>query len=234
MNQNRTRFTTLHRLIPRVRASHDSMWNAYTEHVTEHELIEKGAVWEHTHVADAPAIWIGVQGVSDRADWCGDASITTGLDVPYIDCRSGGVLLLGVDETAYAMSYGAGYVLIPDKLKDRRFGMSFVIRRLNPEQVSDVVRRRPDGRGRTDTVLVAAGAPVWTLGITENVEIIRRIGGRAKDLKTTFGARDDRPVNIEGSTGLRTRYAVDPQKLIADIREVERVCREEEPQCLGV
>jgi uncharacterized protein (TIGR04141 family) len=205
------------------------MWNAYTEHVTEHELLEKGAVWERTHLAEAPAIWIGVQGVSDRADWCGDASITTGLDVPYIDCRSGGVLLLGVDETAYAMSYGAGYVLIPDKLKDRRFGMSFVIRRLNPEQVSDVVRRRPDGRGRTDTVLVAAGAPVWTLGITENVEIIRRIGGRAKDLKTTFGARDDRLVNIEGSTGLRTRYAVDPHKLIADIREVERVCREEEP-----
>jgi uncharacterized protein (TIGR04141 family) len=119
--------------------------------------------------------------------------------------------------------------LIPGRLKDRRFGMSFVVRRLNPEQVSDVVRRRPDGRGRTDSTLVAAGAPVWTLGITENVEIIRRIGGRAKDLKTTFGARDDRSVNVEGSTGLRTRYAVEPDKLIADIREIERVCREEEP-----
>jgi hypothetical protein len=118
------------------------------------------------------------------------------------------------------MSYGAGYILIPDKLKDRRFGISFVVRRLNPEQVSDVVRRRPDGRERTDSTLVAAGAPVWTLGITENVEIIRRIGGRAKDLKTTFGARDVRQVNVEGSTGLRTRYAVDPHKLIADIRDI--------------
>jgi len=127
------------------------------------------------------------------------------------------------------MSYGAGHVLIPDKLKDRRFGMSFVVRRLNPEQVSDVVRRRPDGRGRTDSTLVAAGAPIWALGIAENVEIIRRIGGRAKDLKTTFGARDGRQVNVEGSTGLRTRYAVEPDKLIADIREIERVCREEEP-----
>ena len=166
-------------------------------------------------MAEAPAIWIGVQGISDRAEWCGDASVTTGLDVPFTDCRSGGVLLIGVDDTAYAMSYGAGYALIPDKLKDRRFGMSFVVRRLNPDQVSDVVRRRPDGRGRTDSTLVAAGAPVWTLGITENVEIIRRIGGRAKDLKTTFGARDDRQVNVEGSTGLRTRYAVDPDKLIA-------------------
>jgi uncharacterized protein (TIGR04141 family) len=205
------------------------MWNAYTEHVTEEQLAEMDADVQRVYVAEAPAIWIGVQGNSGRADWCGDASITTGLNVPLTDCRSGGVLLIGIDDTAYAMSYGSGYALIPDKLKDRRFGMSFVVRRLNPAQVSDVVRRRPDGRGRTDSVLVAAGAPVWTLGITENVEIIRRIGVRAKDLKTTFGARDDRQVNVEGSTGLRTRYAVDPHKLVADIREVERVCREEEP-----
>jgi uncharacterized protein (TIGR04141 family) len=229
MNQNRTRLMTLHRLIPRVRANHDSMWNAYTEHVTEEQLAEMDAAVQRVRVAEAPAIWIGVQGISDRAEWCGDASVTTGLDMPFTDCRSGGVLLIGVDDTAYAMSYGTGYVLIPDKLKDRRFGMSFAVRRLNPEQVSDVVRRRPDGGGRTDSTLVAAGAPVWTLGVTENVEIIRRIGGRAKDLKTTFGARDDRQANVEGSTGLRTRYAVDPDKLIADIREVERVCREEEP-----
>jgi len=229
MNRDRTRLTTLHRLIPRVHASYDSMWNAYTEQVTEEQLTEMGAVVERIHVAEAPAIWIGIPGTSEPADWCKDASITTGLDVPFTVCRSSGVLLIGLDDTAYAMSYGAGHVLIPDKLKDRRFGMSFVVRRLNPEQVSDVVRRRPDGRGRTDSTLVAAGAPIWALGIAENVEIIRRIGGRAKDLKTTFGARDDRPVNVEGSTGLRTRYAVEPDKLIADIREVERVCREEEP-----
>jgi uncharacterized protein (TIGR04141 family) len=36
----------------------------------------------------------------------------------------GGVLLIGIDDRAYAMSYGGGYALIPDKLKDRRFGMS--------------------------------------------------------------------------------------------------------------
>ncbi len=229
MNRDRTRLTTLHRLIPRVQASYDSMWNAYSAQVTPEQLAEMGAIVQRVRVAEAPAIWIGLPGVSERADWCRDASITTGLDVPFTGRRPGGVLLIGLDDTAYAMSYGAGCVLIPDKLKDRRFGMRFVVRRLNPEQVSDVVRRRPDGRGRTDSTLVAAGAPVWTLGITENVEIIRRIGGRAKDLKTTFGARDDRQVSVEGSTGLRTRYAVEPDKLIADIREVERVCREEEP-----
>jgi hypothetical protein len=118
--------------------------------------------------------------------------VTTGLELSYTDCRSGGVLLLGVDGVAYAMSYGSGYLQIPDALKDQRFGLRFLIRRLDSDQVRDLVRRRPDARGRTDSTLVVAGAPVWTLGIAENVEIIRRIGGKAKDLKVTFSSRTSR------------------------------------------
>ena len=61
------------------------------------------------------------------------------------------------------------------------------------------------------------------------MEIIRRIGGRAKDLKVTFSSRNNRPVNVEGSAGLRMRFGVEPSALVADIRECERVCAEEEP-----
>jgi uncharacterized protein (TIGR04141 family) len=67
------------------------------------------------------------------------------------------------------------------------------------------------------------------LGNAENVEIIRQIGGKAKDLKVTFSSRDDRPVNVEGSIGLKMRFGVEGGDLVADIRECARVCREEEP-----
>ena len=133
-----------------------------------------------------------------------------------------------MDGTAYALSYGNGYRLIPDELKDQRFGLSFLIRRLDGDQVRDLVRRRANARGRTDSTVVVAGAPVWMLGVAENVEIIRRIGGRAKNLKVTFSS-DDREVNVEGSVGLRMRFGVKPDALVADIRECARVCREEEP-----
>ena len=136
--------------------------------------------------------------------------MTTGLDVAYTDCRSAGVLLLEVDQVAYAMTYGNGHLLVPDELKDQRFGLRFLVRRLDCGQVNDLVRRRAHARGRTDSTLVPAGAPVWTLGIAENVEIIRRIGGRAKDLKVTFSSADNRPVNVEGSVGLRMRFGVEP------------------------
>ena len=229
VNRPRTRRTTLHRLVPGVRPGHDDMFDAYTAYVSAQRLDELGAQLEFIDVAGAPAIWIGVQAASDLANWCADAALTTGLDLAYTDCRSAGVLLLGVDGVAYAMSYGSGHLLVPDELKDQRFGLRFLIRRLDSGQVQDLVRRRPDARGRTDSTLVPAGAPVWTLGIAENVEIIRRIGGHAKDLKVTFSSRSDRPVNVEGSAGLRMRFGVEPSALVADIRECERVCAEEEP-----
>jgi uncharacterized protein (TIGR04141 family) len=229
MKRPRTRQATLYRIVPSVRGTHEEIFDAYTAYISAHQLDEMGADVRFIDMAGVPAIWIGIQSDNNIAKWCADASVTMGQALSYTDCRSGGVLLLGVDGTAYAMSYGSGYLLVPDELKDQRFGLRFLIRRLDSDQVHDLVRRRPDARGRTDSTLVAAGAPVWTLGVAENVEIIRRIGGKAKDLKVTFSFRDDRAVNVEGSVGLKMPFGVDPDALISDIRECERVCREEEP-----
>lgn len=230
MNRPKTRLATLYRLIPTVHDSHEIMFDAYTKYVALRELDERRADVEFIDVNGASSIWIGIQDDEEPSEWLADAAVTTGLAMtPYTVRRSGGVLLLGIDGTAYAMSYGNGYLLIPDELKDQRFGLQFLIRRLNPDQVHGMVRRRANARGRTDSTLVAAGAPVWTLGVAENVEIIRRIGGRAKDFKVTFSARDSRDVNVEGSVGLRMRFGVEPDALVADIRECARVCQEEQP-----
>jgi uncharacterized protein (TIGR04141 family) len=229
MNRPKTRLATLYRFVPGVRGSHEEMFDAYTQYVSEQSLDERHADTEFFEVAGVPAVWVGVQEPEKTAEWIDGLATTTGLDLAYGERRCGGVLLLGIDETAYALSYGNGHLLIPDELKDQRFGLSFLIRRLDGDQVKDLVRRRANARGRIDSTVVAAGAPVWMLGVAENVEIIRRIGGRAKDLKVTFSSADDRGVNVEGSVGLRMRLGVEPEALVADIRECARVCRDEEP-----
>ena len=229
MKRPRTRQATLYRLASEVRGTREEMFDAYDTYVSARKLDEMGADIQFLDVGGVPAIWIGIQDVNDTASWCADAAVTTGLELAYTDCRSSGVLLLGVDGTAYAMSYGAGHLLIPDELKDLRFGLRFLIRRLDSDQVRGLVRRRPNARGRIDSTVVAAGAPAWMLGNAENVEIIRRIGGKAKDLKLTFSSSDDRAVNVEGSVGLKMPFGVEAQALVADIRECARVCREEEP-----
>ena len=229
MKRPRTRLATLYRLAAGVDASREGMFDAFTQYVGVHELDERRAEVEFIDIAGMPAVWVGIQEEDEVAEWCADASATTGLNLAYTDCGCSGVLLLGIDGVAYAMSYGGGHRLIPKELLDDRFGLSFLIRRLNSDEVQGLVRRRPNARGRTDSTLVAAGAPVWTLNIAESVEIIRKIGGHAKDFKVTFSAGSDRTVNVEGSVGLRMRFGVEPDALVADIREVERVCRDEQP-----
>ncbi len=229
VNRPKTRLATLYRFVPGVSDSHEDMFDAYAYYVSEQSLDEQHADAEFIEVAGVPAIWIGIQEPEKKAEWAEEFATTTSLDLAYSERRCGEVLLLGVDGTAYALSYGNGYRLIPDELKDQRFGLSFLIRRLDGDQVKDLVRRRANACGRIDSTVVAAGAPVWMLGVAENVEIIRRIGGRAKDLKVTFSSADDRAVNVEGSVGLRMRFGVKPDALVGDIRECARVCREEEP-----
>jgi uncharacterized protein (TIGR04141 family) len=229
MNRPNTRLATLYRFVPGVGDSHEEMFDAFSQYVGLRALDERHADVEFIERAGVPAIWIGIQDEEKRAEWLGDAAVTTGLDLSYRERRAGGLLMLGIDGTAYALSFGNGYLLIPDELKDERFGLSFLIRRLDSAQVQELVRRRASARGRTDTTLVAAGAPVWMLGVAENVEIIRRIGGRAKDLKVTFTAAGDRGVNVEGGGGLKMRFGVEPDALVSDIRECARVCRDEQP-----
>ncbi len=228
MKHSKTRQATLYRL-PRVTPTPDGMFDAFTAYVGVQDLDAAHATLTVIDIAGEPAILIGVQGEESACDWCPDAATTTGLDMPYTDSRAGAVLLLAIDGVVYAMTYGNGYTLVPDELKDPRFGLSFITRRLDPAQVQDLVRRRMHARGRTDITLVPGGAPVWGLEITEHVEVIRRVGGRAEDLQVTFASHDDRPVNVQGAVGLRMRFGVAPADLVRDIREVARACRDEEP-----
>jgi uncharacterized protein (TIGR04141 family) len=228
MDQQRTRLVTLHRMSD-IPASHDGMWDALIDHVGDEKLKELNTTPEPTEIEGHPAVWIGFQGQARVATWCADAAATTGLPISYYDARSGGVLLLAVDGAVYEISYGTGRLLMPDELRDQRFGLRFLIRCVNPERVQALVRHRPETRGRTDSTLVPAGSPVWTLGIMKNAEVVRRVAGLATGLELTYTTKTGNNIKVTGAAGLQMRFGVAGSALIADIREVERVCREREP-----
>lgn len=226
MKQPQTRQTTLYRLVPEIDGtSHESLFDS----VTEHESIKELDPPEILTIAGCPALFFGVQEPLGPASWCADASATTGLPLSYTSCRSGGLLILGVDSVAYARSYDRGYLLLPDGLKDQGFGLSFQIRSLDADQVNNIVRRRPDAKGRTDATSIAVGAQAWTLATVGSAEIIRRIGGKAKDLKVTFRGKAGQQIKVEGAAGLTMRFGLDAEDFVADIRECARICDEVEP-----
>ncbi|MFK4270783.1 TIGR04141 family sporadically distributed protein [Streptomyces milbemycinicus] len=163
------------------------------------------------------------------ASWCGEINRTTGCEVSRPVNRSAGLLMLAVDGEVYAIGYDQGFRLVPDRVKDRRFGLSFVIRRVDPAQIRDLVSHTPGG-GRTDITLVPGGAPVWSLGVQEHAQIVRRLGGRLDGIELTI-AQDNRTKisSVEGGTGLRMRLGIDAADLVADIRAIARVLRDEAP-----
>ncbi|MGW6355329.1 TIGR04141 family sporadically distributed protein [Streptomyces sp. NPDC055092] len=183
-----------------------------------------------------PEEWLGVPALlvtgsfeQPVASWCGEINRTTGCEVVRPVNRSAGLLMLAVDGEVYAIGYDQGFRLVPDRVKDRRFGLSFVIRRVDPAQIRDLVAHTPGG-GRTDITLVPGGTPVWSLGVQEHAQIVRRLGGRLDGMQLTIGQDNRTKISsVEGGTGLRMRLGVDAADLVADIRAIAGVLRDEAP-----
>ncbi|MDX3830988.1 TIGR04141 family sporadically distributed protein [Streptomyces europaeiscabiei] len=176
-----------------------------------------------------PAVLVTGSFEQSVASWCDEIFRTTGIEVARPVNRSAGLLMLAVDGEVYAIGYDQGFRLVPDRLKDHRFGLSFASRRVDPTRIRDVVSHTPGG-GRTDITLVPGGASVWSLGIVEHAQIVRRLGGHLDGIPLTISR--DNPARIfsaEGGAGLRLRLGVEGADLIADIRAIARVLREEKP-----
>ncbi|MDX2911709.1 TIGR04141 family sporadically distributed protein [Streptomyces griseiscabiei] len=101
--------------------------------------------------------------------------------------------------------------------------------RVGPGSDQGLVPHTPGG-GRTDMTLIPGGASVWSLGIAEHAQIVRRLGGPLDDIPLTISR--DNPTKVtspEGGAGLRLRLGVESTDLIADICAVARVLREDKP-----
>ncbi|WP_432253199.1 TIGR04141 family sporadically distributed protein [Streptomyces sp. HNM1019] len=220
----RTSKRTLYRL-KGVSPTADSMFDAlYAD-----QLERVHADFDIPENLGVPAVLVTGSFEQPVASWCDEIFRTTGIEVSRPVNRSAALLMLAVDGEVYAIGYDQGFRLVPDRLKDHRFGLSFASRRVDPGRIRDLVSHTPGG-GRTDITLIPSGASVWSLGIVEHAQIVRRLGGHLDDIPLTISR--DNPAKIssaEGGVGLRMRLGVEGADLIADIRAIARVLREEKP-----
>ena len=227
MPRSKTRELTLHHVID-VEPTPYGMLDA----LDLDQVDELGSEPTALTIAGMPALWVSGHFDIPVAGWCADASLTTGLPLSYSERRSAGLLLLAVDDEVYAIGYGQGHRLVLDERKDHGFGVRFAARRLDPEALRGMVRRRPGARGRTDSTIFPDGMPVWAFGVEEQVEVVRRIAGRSLDLDVTFSGQGSRSVRVDGGVGLTMRFGVRAERLVADIREIARICAQGEPHPL--
>jgi uncharacterized protein (TIGR04141 family) len=156
------------------------------------------------------------------AEWCLDASLLTGLHINLDERKSASLLLIAVDGQVYAIGFGQGFRLIPDKHKDPDFGLRFAIRAVDPAKVRDVWRRSMTGQGRQDATFVPSGIPIDRVGLHRYADIVRKLGGAiaTEDL----GLPPRGAVTIEGSAGLRLPIPLDPARLVTFLRRVTEIC----------
>ena len=179
---------------------------------------------------DVPAVLIQAQWPVLQASWCEQASMTTGVPVTGLHQESGALLVFAVDSHLYVLVYGDGHRLVPDELKDQRFGLRFVARTIDTEKVNTFTRRSLGRGGRTDITHVAAGAPWWMLSMHAELQVVRNLGGKATgNFRLTCTGNRARPVTLHGGVGLRARFGLDGADLIADVREIARVLRDLAP-----
>ncbi|MFE9333005.1 TIGR04141 family sporadically distributed protein [Streptomyces sp. NPDC006925] len=192
-------------------------------------LDEHGATPHVPVVLGVPAVYLTCGMENAKAPWCEPMSRTTGITVTESVRRTAALLLLAVDGTVYAIGCDQGYRMIPERLKDKRFGLSFAIRQMDPDMIRGAVSKSL-GRARTDISLVPGGAPVPLLGIRDHSRIVRSLGGYLDDLPLTRSRyAHGKPVSAQGGCGLRIALGIAPEALVADLRTIARICHEDIP-----
>ncbi|MFH8483951.1 TIGR04141 family sporadically distributed protein [Streptomyces longisporoflavus] len=198
--------------------------------VLDHEQLDRlGAELHHPEVLGVPAVYL-TYGKGEEADtWCAPNARTTGIPVFEPVRRTGALLLLAVDGQVYAVTCGNGYRLVPDALKDKRFGLRFAIRMIDPRHISGAVTKAL-GRPRTDISLVPAGTSVPALGIRDQARVVRHLGGHLDDIPLTRSRHaNGRACTAQGGVGLRLPLGIEPADLVEDLRTITRVCQGDNP-----
>ncbi|MEU8264266.1 DUF6119 family protein [Micromonospora sp. NPDC048999] len=219
-----TYLTTVYRL--NVPGSADGLAAALKIDYLRENGFEPVSCW----VVDAPALLVHGNVPRPRAEWCEILAGLTGEDVDLGYSSGGGALLLAVDEQAYALAYGTlGRFMVNRETIDHAFGVSFAVRALLPSEIRQVRRRMVGASGRVDRSLVPGGQPIWKYGIDKWGEIVGQVCGRTDNPNLTACRRADRPVKVDGGEALRIPLCVEPGGLLADLREIDRVCQQESP-----
>ncbi|MDG4810607.1 TIGR04141 family sporadically distributed protein [Micromonospora sp. WMMD1120] len=212
----------LERVTPTIEGLHEAVNHRY---VRQHDFRI-----EERLVAGAPALLVHGTVSRQRADWCDALVRLTGEETDLGFSSGGAALLVAVDEHVYALAYGTvGRHMVDLDLANPGFGIGFAVRSLAPEQIKQVRRRVFGTTGRVDRNMVPGGQHIRMYGIDKWGEIVGQVCGRAFNPNLTACRSTGKATPVEGSDTLRIHLGVEPTSLLADLREIDRVCKQEAP-----
>lgn len=153
----------------------------------------------------------------------------------FTTTRASALLFVRIDGHGFALSFGDGYRRIVPTAVDRGFGLALALRVIDADAVRHIKREHLTGTGRVDTSSIPNGDALWSFGIREHAELVRRIVGKASDVSRLelshvrkMARRGVPPVSIDFADRVRLPLPHSPQHLLADLKEIVRVLDEGE------
>ncbi len=194
-------------------------------------LAEKSFVVEDVTIAGSPALLVHGVVPRETAEWCGVVGGLTGIEVAIGYSNAGGAILLAVDDTVYGLAYGhVGRHLFRADLVEPGFGIHFAIRSIDPSTIKALQRRIFDANGRVDHNTVLGGQPIRAFSVETWGEIIGQIKGALANDSTLSATRLRRRLpTITGGVSLQVPLNTDPAGMLADLREIGRICATASP-----
>lgn len=227
-DQNEPPTTTSNRTLYRLTGVEPTV-EAMLDCIPAEKLDDMGADLRVLDDFGVPAVALSGSFAKEESGWCPGFSRLTGWQVREPSRRGAALIMLAVDDEVYVLTYGDGFRLVPGAFKDRRFGLRFVVRSVDPEDIRAAVARTP-GQGRTDISMLPGGAPIGVLALDTFTKLVDKLTGRLNRPELTVAQSGaGRVHSAEGGIGLRLPYGADPATLISDIRTIARVSKEELP-----
>lgn len=128
--------------------------------------------------------------------------------------RAAAVLLLQVDDHIYALCHGMGHHLLDYGTVEPGFGLQYLARVADVDDLRSVTRHTIDRRALIDRRSIPSGGDVRAFGLAELGTVVSKVVGR--------GVIDPagKSVTIRGADALNLPLARDPEDLIKDLTAV--------------
>lgn len=194
------RLTGVGKLTARVR-------DKYVEHdtFTSHEMT----------IGGARALLATCQIRSDHVRWAEGLAGYTGRELDLHNDNAAAVLLISLDDHVYALCYGMGHHMLDYTTVDPGFGLQYVARVAQPDDLRSVTRHRIDQRAHIDRRSIPSGGDVRAFDIAELGTVVSKAVGRR------LGA-DGKAVTVRGADGLSVPLGRDAEDLVAELQQIAK------------
>lgn len=165
-------------------------------------------------VAGTTGLLVSGQIRAETVRWADSLAGYTGLDIEAHNDTAAAALLLNVEGHVYALCYGMGHHLLNYGLVEPGFGLQYLARVADVDDLRSVTRHTIDHRALIDRRSIPTGGDVRAFGLAELGTVVSKVVGRG------IVATGSKAVTIRGADALNMPLGRDPAELIKDLAAV--------------